>query len=247
MSELFNLQQAFTAHLRDPEHVPVPAGLDKRRMGIYSDLIFNNVSALLADFFPVIRRILPDEQWRAMVRNFFVSHHSETPYFMELAGEFVSYLVQAQLTVGLPDFLTELAHYEWIELALYTMDEELPATPLAAERLQSSPLHLSALALPLAYRYPVHQISPDFQPISPGGQPTQLLVFRDEAESVRFFELQPLAFHLLNEIQQKPGLIAGAWLEQTATRLNAEDHDAFIENGINLLLSFNQQKLLTEG
>ena len=126
MGELSRLQKAFTEHLRDPGHVPVPAGLDERRMGIYSELIFNNVSSLLCDFFPVIRSILSDDAWRSMVRNFFISHQSQTPYFMALSGEFVEYLAQAQLSSELPGYLTELAHYEWVELALFTMDEEHP-------------------------------------------------------------------------------------------------------------------------
>ena len=98
MGELTKLQKAFTEHLRDPDHVPVPAGLDERRMGVYSELIFNNVSSLLSDFFPVIKSIVSDDAWRTMVRNFFISHESQTPYFMALSGEFVEYLAQAQLS-----------------------------------------------------------------------------------------------------------------------------------------------------
>ena len=77
MSELASIQKAFTEHLRNPDVVPVPAGLDERRMGIYSELIFNNVSALLGDFFPVIRSILKDEDWDRMVRDFFITHQSQ--------------------------------------------------------------------------------------------------------------------------------------------------------------------------
>jgi hypothetical protein len=246
MSELFSLQHAFTAHLRDPDTVPVPAGVDGRRMGIYSDLIFNNVSALLSDFFPVINSLLTEEQWRVMVRNFFISHHSQTPYFMELSGEFVNYLSQRQLTGDLPDFLTELAHYEWIELAIYTMDHALPDKALPERTLGESGLALTPLAQPLAYQYPVHQIRPDFQPDEPGEQPTYLLVFRDESESVRFFELQPLSFHLLHDIQQNPGLVPGEWLQDKAADLGFDDSDTFIRNGLSLLASFNEKRLLTE-
>ena len=244
MGELSRLQKAFTEHLRDPGHVPVPAGLDERRMGIYSELIFNNVSSLLCDFFPVIRSILPDDAWQSMVRNFFISHQSQTPYFMALSGEFVEYLAQAQLSSELPGYLTELAHYEWVELALFTMDEEHPE-PVDDDGLGDLPLGLSPLAQPLAYAYPVHRISPDFQPGAPGDTPSHLLVCRIPDESVRFFELQPLSFHLLQDMRQNPGLIPAKWLEEKATEFGITEKKDFVRNGISLLQSFNQHRVFT--
>lgn len=243
MGELSTLQSAFTGHLRNPDQVPVPANLDKRRIGIYSELIFNNLSALLSDFFPVIKSILQPAIWDRMIRDFFISHQSQTPYFPKISGEFAEYLAQGQLTTGLPDFLVELSHYEWIELAIYTLDESIPAAPLSEKDLEHSPLALSALAVPLAYSYPVHQIRPDFQPGAPSDEPIHLLVFRDINESVRFFELQPLSFQLLNQIQETPGLIATDWLLECAEQLGSADKKQFISNGIALLKSFNEHHI----
>ena len=214
-------------------------------MGVYSELIFNNVSALLGDFFPVIKSLLPDRDWQSMVRNFFISHQSQTPYFMALSGEFVEYLTQAQLSSELPAYLTELAHYEWVELALFTMDEEHPEPP-DTDRLGDLPLGLSPLAQPLAYTYPVHRISPDFQPEAPGDTPTQLLVCRIPDESVRFFELQPLSFHLMQAMQQHPGLVPAEWLEKKAAEFGISEKGDFVRNGISLLQSFNPYRVFTK-
>jgi len=245
MSELNALQKAFTEHLRDPDHTPVPAGLDKRRMGVYSELIFNNVSALLSDFFPVIKSLLPENQWQKMVRDFFISHQSQTPYFMELSGEFVEYLSHTQMIGGLPGFLVQLAHYEWVELALYTMDEEPPSQSIPASELASSFLTLSELAQPLAYSFPVHRISKTNQPTAE--EPNYLLVARGVDESVKFFELQPLSYQLLHEMQQKPGLIPQEWLGEAAHRYNADDEALFVSNGISLLQSFNEHRMFKSG
>jgi len=243
MGELSKLQKAFTEYLRDPEHVPVPAGLDERRMGVYSGLIFNNVSSLLSDFFPVIRSIVSEDAWRSMVRNFFIAHESQTPYFMALSGEFVEYLAESQLSADLPGYLIELAHYEWVELALFTMDEDHPEE--IPQELGNLPLSLSPLAQPLAYSYPVHQIGPDFQPAVPGDAPTYLLVCRVPDESVRFFELQPLAFHLLNDMHMNPGLIPEAWLLKKAEEFGIAEKKEFVRNGIELLKSFNRYRVFT--
>lgn len=244
MGELSKLQKAFTEHLRDPDHVSIPEGLDERRMGVYSELIFNNVSALLSDFFPVIKSILTEAAWDAMVRNFFISHQSQTPYFMALSGEFVEHLAQTQLGADLPDFLTELAHYEWAELALFTMDEDHPEE-IDDDALGDLALGLSPLAQPLAYSYPVHRISSENLPENPGETPTYLLVCRIPDESVKFFELQPLAFHLLHEMQQNPGLIASQWLAEKADEFGVEEKSEFVRNGISLLQSFNKHRVFT--
>lgn len=249
MGELASLQKSFTEHLRDPDQVPIPQGLDERRMKVYSSLIFNNVSNLLSEFFPVARSILSQADWDRMVRDFFISHQSQTPYFMELSGEFAAYMQEGQLNSGLPDFMPELIHYEWVELALFTLDEDLPPVIPDAE-LGSRRLGLSQLAMPLAYTWPVHKISPDFQPTAPADSPTLLLVCRIPDESIKFFELQPLAFALLQDMQQDQGLVPIEWLEARAGQLgNAGDvgsKSSFINNGLALLQSFNQYRIFTQ-
>jgi len=246
ITELRELQKAFTEYLRDPDHVAVPAGLDQRRVSIYSDLIFNNVSSLLSDFFPVIHSILPPQSWDAMVRDFFISHESQTPYFPALSGEFASYLASRQLPGDLPLFLPELAHYEWIELALYTMEAEPPEAAVPEEKLATHPIRLSPLAVPLAYQYPVHQIRTDFQPDTPTDEPVFILVIRDLEEQVRFFELQPLSFQLLHHIQENSGLIVQDWLTQFAEQAGIAEKPAFVRNGLALLQSFNEHRIFLQ-
>ena len=241
MSELFDLQKAFTEHLRNPDQVPVPTGLDPRRVGIYSGLIFNNLSALLADFFPVIKTILDEDRWHHLVRDFFITHQAKTPYFTKVSEEFVHYLSGRQNIDADPAFLLELAHYEWIELYLYMHEGNPPEVAVADSDLLISPLSLSSIAQPLAYEYPVHLIREDYQPDEPGEQGTFLLVFRDRDESVRFFELQPFTYRLLEAINENPGLVAGDWLRDVAEQLVLSDSTAFINSGLDMLKQFNQE------
>ena len=239
MSDLKTLQRGFTEHLRNPDVVPVPDGLDPRRMGIYSSLIFGNLSSLLADFFPVIKSLLSEDQWQQLVREYFITHQSQTPYFPEIAEEFVAWLSASQLPVGYPVFMKELAHYEWVELALFMMDEDLPDRPVPSEVLRDGSIALSPLAQPLAYHYPVHLISPDHKPAKPR-QPTYLLVLRDVQDDVRFFELQPLAFQLLAELHDRQSMNVSRWLGDKAEELGAPDKTQFVHQGLALLDGFNQ-------
>jgi len=44
-------QYAFAAHLRDPDNVPAPEGIEERRMAVYRELFFNNLFSRFYDLF----------------------------------------------------------------------------------------------------------------------------------------------------------------------------------------------------
>jgi len=201
-------QRAFAAHLRDPEHVPAPAGIEPRRLDIYRELFFNNLVELLGGSFPVARRVLGNERWRRLVRQFYAGHRAHTPYFLELPGEFVEW--QATRTARAadePPFLPELLHYEWVELALAIREEVLPdASDAGGADPLDLPLAVSPLAWPLAYRWPVHRLGPGYQPAEPPAAPTFVVVYRNRADLVQFLEIGAKTARLLEALEQAPGL-----------------------------------------
>ena len=233
-------QYAFAAHLRDPERAPAPAGIEDRRMAIYRDLFYRNVEGLLAGNFPVLRRILADTDWHRLVRAFYREHRARTPLFPEIGREFLRYLEARQqrsecdAALDLP-FVVELAHYEWVELALSLDDTELADIPQDrdGDLLAGVPLP-SPLAWPLAYRWPVHRLAPSFQPAEPPAQPTFLLVVRDRSDAVRFKEINPLTFQLLQRLHANDGLTGGALLAGWAEELG-QPREAFVRNGATVL------------
>jgi hypothetical protein len=196
-------------HLRDPAANAPPPGLEARRVQVYRELFFNAIDSLLAGSFPVVRETLGDAAWKSLVRAFYANHRSHTPLFPEVAGEFVAYLNGRGLNAGgphgraddttLPPWLPELAHYEWIEQALLTRDASIPLDDADADGLDGV-LRLSPLAMPLAYRWPVTHIGPDFVPDAPPPEATTLLVHRDAAHEVRFMRIAPLVYRLLESI-----------------------------------------------
>jgi hypothetical protein len=207
VESLAQQQIAFAAHLRDPEHVPPPAGIEPRRMAIYRELFFNNLVDLLGGSFPVARRILGMERWRRLVREFYAHHHAHTPYFLELPGEFLGWLTsRTGRAADEPAFLPELAHYEWVELALAISEAAAPpAVPAGAADPLDMPLVVSPLAWPLAYRWPVQRLSPEFQPAEPPATPTFLVVYRDAEDAVQFLEIGAETARLLDALDGSPG------------------------------------------
>ena len=211
-------QRAFAAHLRDPERVPPPAGIEPRRMAIYRDLFFGNLADLLGGAFPVARRILGTERWKRLIRSFYSGHHARTPYFLELPREFMEWLRGRDARAAdEPAFLDELAHYEWVELALSFSEDEPPAAAPAPESPLDAPLAVSPLAWPLAYRWPVHRLAPEYQPAEPPPVATFIVVYRDAADAVQFLEIGAETARLLDALERAPGLTGREALERLET------------------------------
>ncbi len=235
-------QNALGAYVRDPERVAPPAGIEERRLKIYRELFFNNVEGMLAGNFPVIRRIYGDD-WFALLRDFYREHGCQTPLFTELPREFMRYLdAREEQGRGDPLWLRELAHYEWVELALQISDatiQDIPHDP-DGDLLQGRPL-LSPLAWPLAYAWPVHRISPDFRPDTPPETPTLLMLRREPDGTVSFHALTPLTFRLLQRLDAEPGLCGREQLLALATEAGADEPQLFLGDGAAQLGAYRQE------
>ncbi|TPG75686.1 HvfC family RiPP maturation protein [Pseudomonas arsenicoxydans] len=234
---LVEQQGTLGRYLRDPDHCAPPSEMNATRAQVYRDLIFANLSTLLSGTFPVLIKILGDEQWRTLVRIFLRDYRAQTPKFGEIAKEFIEFLAaepQALSEGTWPPFMVELAHYEWVEMALQQSDAE-PLAPSDAAMILERPLQVSPLAWPLAYGWPVQLVGPDVQPEAAPAQPTLLLVRRAEDWSVKFSELSPLAWRLLQRIEQFPELNGAAQLEGLAVEAGASGSAEFMESGAALL------------
>ncbi|AXK72015.1 DUF2063 domain-containing protein [Lysobacter sp. TY2-98] len=241
--EAFDALAALGAYVRDPDHAAAPAGVEARRLKIYAELVFNNVESLLAGTFPVMRATLGDGVWLALVRDFLREHDARTPVFTELPRELMRYL-DARADAGRddPPWLRELAHYEWVELALQISDE----TPAGIAHDPQGDLRtgvplLSPLAWPLAYDWPVQRIAPGAIPDTP--ESTLLLVHRRDDGSVGFHTLSPLAFHLLHRLPES-NVSGESLLRSLAHDVGAPDVDAFIEAGLALLETYRRDGIV---
>jgi len=241
-------QYEFAAHIRDPENVAAPEGIEARRMAIYRNLFFNNLYSLLGTFFPVLRKIHSDDQWRRFIRGFMRHHKAETPYFLQLPQEFLAYL-QNELEVTDKDypFLLELAHYEYAELELSVSEAENDASVVDpdGDLLSGIPVK-SSLAWSFAYRYAVHRISPGYLPEEPEAQPTYLALYRDSNDSVEFLELNAVTAALLDEIEHNADSKSGEQLLRAlASKINYPDADALVAHGADALQEMRQLEILT--
>lgn len=214
-------QYQFAAFLRDPDNQPMPHNIEPRRMAIYRELFYNNIEGFISNGFPVLRQIFSNEDWHSMIRDFMIKHHCKTPVFHEISREFLAYLEDERDNANDPVFIQQLAHYEWVELALSVLDDvESENESITYHANQDSlALHFktSRLAWPLIYNYPVHQIGPDFQPNEQTSSPVHLLVYRSETDNITFLELNPVSARLIDLLNE--GMTGQLAAEKIATEL----------------------------
>lgn len=246
LPEFQRKQYEFAAHIRDPENNPAPQGIEDRRMAIYRNLFFNNLRNLLGSTFPVLKRLLGKKRWAALIREFMIRHRAQTPYFLEIPKEFLTFLENEHE----PDndefpFLIELAHYEWVELALSvsTDKNDMQTIDAHGDLLDGVPV-MSVLAWPLAYRFPVHRISKDFRPLEPGDRPIYLAVYRNAANEIGFMELNAITASLLDKISNNDGQKTGRELLLELAGEIKYAPDALLQHGATALAELRAKEIL---
>ncbi|KPH61560.1 putative DNA-binding domain-containing protein [Pseudoalteromonas neustonica] len=209
-------QHAFMAHIREPQLHPKPNGIEDRRMAIYRDLFFNNINGFISSGFPVLKTLYSDDDWLQLVRCFFAEHDCQSPYFLDIAGEFIHYLSSDyKMLESDPAFMLELAHYEWIELDVSITQLDIMERIITTQ-LSNTPLYLSSCARNLSYQYPVQHITSEFQPSEPSQQPHYFVVYRDTEDEVQFIATNAMTALLLSIIESTSGIYLATVIEQVA-------------------------------
>ena len=240
-----DIQYQFTRHMRDPVNAPAPADVEDRRMAIYRDLLYRNVEGFLANSFPVLRKILTDDQWHTLIRHYLKHHQSHTPLFPKMPQEFLQYLQDERGDDEVYPFICELAHYEWVELALSIDSREIRSAGVdeGGDLLSGVPI-LNELAWPLAYEYPVHRISPDYLPGAKPEQPVYLIVYRNRRDEVGFTELNPVSARLVDCLKENKSRSGRDLLLGIANEMSHPAPDVVIKGGHETLREMREKQII---
>ncbi|MCP5431157.1 MAG: putative DNA-binding domain-containing protein [Chromatiaceae bacterium] len=237
-------QLAFTAHIRDPQSNPLPEGIPARRMEIYTEIFFNGINDLISANFPLLHEITAETHWQAMVRDFMVRHRSETPLFTEVGLEFIDFL-QNERTAQPHDwpFMLELAHYEYVELAVAISDAEADGFDPNGNLVDDCPV-VAPTAWNLTYRWPVHRIGPAFLPTQAPTEPTHLVVYRDRQDEVHFLEINAVTQRLLDLLKENRQLTGLDALNTIAAELAHQDPAQLVAAGRELLDELHRRNVI---
>ena len=228
MLEFQRYQLEFTAHIRNPRANKKPAQVDDARMAVYREIVFNNIFGAVSSCFPVCVQVLGKHAWEKLVRQFFANYQATSPIFREIPQQFLQFLN----SVGnLPAYFQQLAHYEWVELAINTQRTEAAKLSEKMNLLDEKPILAPAHML-LEYDYVVHKISKRNRPKTT--EKTYLLVFRNNEFKVKFIELNPTTYQLLRLIQEN-NMTGKQALVTLAEDIKHPDADAVIQFGAEIL------------
>jgi hypothetical protein len=243
---LASLQTSFAAHIRDPQGVAAPDGIEDRRMAIYRNLFFNNICNFLSGNFPVLRSLYEEDAWTRLCRDFYRDFRCHTPLFPELPREFLQYLQDHRHDhQDDPPFMLELAHYEWVELALSldeTETDKIRVNP-EGDLLNGIPV-LSPLAWPLSYQYPVHRIRAEFQPESAPDEATHLLVWRQKDFTIKFMQLNQISLMLVQKMKEEPTLSGLQLLKAIAGIIKHPKPEVVLQGGKALLTELKEKQVI---
>ena len=238
MLDFQQYQIAFTAHIRDPSTNKKPAHVQNTRMAIYREIVFNNIFSSVSACFPVCKSMMGARAWRKLVHAFFANHQATTPIFREIPQQFLQYI---DTKIDLPIYFQSLAHYEWVELAVATLQTDRIKLSKTTDLLNEKPILAPAHML-LSYDYAVQSVSKRHLP--KGTEQTYLLVFRNAENKVKFIELNTITFQLLNLIKTNQ-LTGRQALIMLAEEIGHPDIDVIITFGAEILADLaNQQAII---
>jgi hypothetical protein len=242
-------QRAFTAHIRDPLNQPRPKNVVAKRMGVYTEIVFNNLFESVSACFPVAQKVMGKRAWLKLVRDFFREHSATTPIFRKIPEEFLAYLSSVNLltTDTVPPYLASLCHYEWVELLVSTMqdtsDEMVTGNRtinVAGDLLVNQPAFTPTMQL-LNYEYAVQKISPRYKAKEKVN--TQLLVYRNAEYEVKFVELNAVTYKLIELLQQEDTTSEQA-LTMIANELGHSQSESVIQFGLEILNELRNQGVI---
>lgn len=212
---------------------------DDHPLSLYQTLIHNNLSSVVSPCFPVLRSLLKTGQWDKFINGFLQNYQAKFTSYHRVPEHFVDYLSQLD---NLPyPFIAELAHYEWLELAVETA--QLPEAPLSLIHPVADTLFtMPPSARFQLYDYPVHLIDQTHIPEKPDA--TALIVYRPfDQRKIEFMKINLLSYHCLHFLVNE-GLTLNQYLQAVAEQQNEPITDAIKEQYCQLLASLHQQSII---
>lgn len=238
-------QLAFTEYLRKTETSVKTDKQHPRQQQIYRDLVYKNINQCIADTFPITKNIISDNDWHIMIREFICSHHLQTPYFLEICQEFLVYLMHTRkpLLTDHP-FMRELAHFEWIQLAIDIADINFPESQNNVTPTENSLWKVSPLVVGLTYSYPVHIIDECYLPTKSSAYPTHLLIYRNRNDDVQIVATDHLSLVIVQLLQAHESINLKQIYQFLSAELDSTQKEIMLARVLPILCAFAENEIV---
>jgi hypothetical protein len=133
VTKLHDLQSEFAVALCDPNR-EIPGGVTShntrrpvRRFKVYRNNMVVSLTDLLQAYFPVVTRLVGEEFFRAMARDFIVRDPPRSPILSRFGARFPHFIQQFPPAQDLP-YLADVARLEWLQQRAYHAADRAPIT-----------------------------------------------------------------------------------------------------------------------
>lgn len=188
--ETYQIEKDLVHWCKTGEHVAIP-GTRQKGLDQYRRLIRNNIHNAMVQAFPIAFTVLSETRWSTLIDDFHAHHSAVTPQVWKLPLEFYSFVKANNYTdkFSLP-FLNDLLHFEWIEIAVHTMEDQAPRPFCQEGDTLSDIIVVAPEYRMIRLKYPVHLYAAEEALHHPGDY--FLLIFRTSDFDVQFVDLPAL-------------------------------------------------------
>lgn len=243
-NDFVSLQRQFAAYVRGKNKIYD----SNKRASLYKGLLFGNINEILRSTFPLIVKILSATTWERLIADFIHDHKAITPLFYEIPAEFLDYLWHGRSIIkNDPEWLKEVAHFDWIEIFLETNNERNDEGLVPINKIESNDIICTSCnAILLTYKYAVHHLLQATEKIDKlPRQDTYLLAYRDSNLIVNFFPIDILAARLFTLLQQNKKYTINEIEQRIISEIEADiDIHDIKQRCQNLFNSWSQQEIL---
>ena len=184
-------QHRFAQAIREGEAAD---GLPQDRLNVYIRLIRNNIHSFIDRCYTETPQYLDSGEWGRLKEGFIRDARAQTPYFQEIAGEFLQYCQSLPLS----DDLLALMDFEHTQLLAEVAQTDSQASPADSDDLAYT---LSPAAFVRRYHY---DVTDELQEAE-----TAVLVWRDSEDDVMYQILDDFDALLLETLADTPASLNG--------------------------------------
>jgi len=196
--ETYQIEKDLVQWCKTGEPVTIP-GTRQKGLDQYRRLLRNNIHNAMEQAFPIAYTVLTETQWNTLIDDFHANHPAATPQIWKLPQEFYTFVEAHHYgeNFSLP-FLNDLLYFEWIEIAVHTM-EDRPPEP---SRSEGNPLMDIIVVHPehriIHLDYPVHLYAAEEALKHKGDY--FLLTFRTRNFDVQFVDFPALHAYFFEQV-----------------------------------------------
>jgi hypothetical protein len=234
---LYNKTKDFQSMLADycrTGSLPVTLGVNADRVHHYRRMVYNIVDDSLRSAYPLTCNLLEEEEWDALIDEFFTKHPCQSPQVWYMPKELYYYILEVAhpLTEKYP-FLGELLWFEWLEVEMY-MQEDKNAAFTAEGGLEDGRLVLNPEHHVEHFYYPVHLKNARQIKEEDFGSHYLVLHRVPDTGKVEFMQLSPAFVRMIELLNEEP-LSVAELLDKIATEFDVALSKEIIESTVDFM------------